>query len=112
MLGDKLKETVEFNQTLNNPYLIVRSLSESLWSSPEAFRETVGLFNEVAGNLRPHGLRVGYHNHSYIFERFDGKFLWDILADGTSKDVILQLDTGNAMVQSGVDVLELSLIHI
>ena len=47
MLGDKLKETVEFNQTLCNPYLNVRSLGKSLWSSPEAFNKTVGLFNEI-----------------------------------------------------------------
>ena len=111
MLGDKLKETVEFNQTLGNPYLIVRSLGKSLWSSPEEFNKTIGLFNEVAENLRPQGLRVGYHNHDYIFGKFDGKFLWDILADGTSKDVILQLDTGNAMVQSGVDVVALLKRH-
>lgn len=111
MLGDKLKETVEFNLTLGNPYLIVRWLDQSFRSSPEAFDKTVGLFNEVAENLKPHGLRVGYHNHDYIFERFNGKFLWDILGDGTSKNVILQLDTGNAMVQSGVDVVQLLKRH-
>jgi sugar phosphate isomerase/epimerase len=111
MLGDKLKETVEFNLTLGNPYLIVRWLDESFRTSPEVFDNTVGLFNEVADNLKPHGLRVGYHNHDYIFGKFDGKFLWDILGDGTSKDVILQLDTGNAMVQSGVDVVELLKRH-
>lgn len=111
MLGDKLKETVEFNLTLGNPYLIVRWLDESFRTSPEVFDKTVELFNEVAANLKPHGLRVGYHNHDYIFQKFNGKFLWDILGDGTSKDVILQLDTGNAMVQSGVDVVELLKWH-
>ena len=111
MLGDKLKETVEFNQTLGNPYLIVRWLDESFRSSSETFKKTVGLFNEVADNLKPESLRVGYHNHDYIFQKFNGKFLWDILGDGTSNDVILQLDTGNAMVQSGVDVVELLKRH-
>lgn len=107
MLGDKLKETVEFNQTIGNPYLIVRWLSESLRATPEAFDRTVGLFNEVSEKLEPHGMRVGYHNHDYIFEQFDGKMLWNILADGTPERVVLQLDTGNASLHPGVDVVEL-----
>ena len=107
MLGDKLQETVEFNQTLGNRNLIVRWLDEGYRKSPKDFDRTVGLFNEVSRNLEPHGMKVGYHNHDYIFDKFDGKMLWNILADGTPKEVILQLDTGNASQHEGVDVIEL-----
>jgi len=107
MLGDKLKETVEFNQTIGNPYLIVRWLGEGLRSTPEAFERTVGLFNEVSEKLERYGMRVGYHNHDYIFDQFNGKMLWNILADGTPQRVILQLDTGNASLHPGVNVVEL-----
>ncbi len=107
MLGDRLKETVEFNQTIGNPYLIVRWLDESLRKTPEAFEKTVGLFNQAAEGLRPFGMRVGYHNHDYIFERFGGKTLWNILADGTPRDVVLQLDTGHAARHPGAEVIDL-----
>ncbi len=107
MLGDKLEETVEFNQTLGNPNLIVRWLDEKYRQSPEDFARTVDLFNEISEKLKPHQMRVGYHNHDYIFDKFDGKMLWNILADGTGRDVILQLDTGNASQHEGVDVVEL-----
>ena len=106
MLGDKLKETVEFNLTIGNPYLIVRWLDESFRSTPQAFQKTVQLFREVGDNLKPHGLRVGYHNHDYIFRKFDGQMLWNILADGTPKQVVLQFDTGNA-AECGVSAVEL-----
>lgn len=104
MLGDQLGPTVEFNQTLGNRNLIVRWMPEEMRASREAFLRTAEQFNSVAENLRPHGMRVGYHNHDYIFQRFDGEYLWNILADHTHRDVILQLDTGNAAQVDGVDV--------
>ncbi len=106
MLGDRLAATVDFNRTLGNPYLIVRWLPEARRSSKSAFAETVKLFADIAGRLEPHGLRIGYHNHDYIFERFDGELLWNILADGTPPSVVLQLDTGNAAV-TGQDPVQL-----
>jgi sugar phosphate isomerase/epimerase len=107
MLGDKLEPTVAFNKTLGNEYLIVRWMNEEQRTTKEVFLQTAALFNEVAENLKPHGMRVGYHNHDYIFETFDGEMLWNILADNTSEDVVLQLDTGNASAVPGVDVIEL-----
>jgi sugar phosphate isomerase/epimerase len=106
MLGDKLQETVEFNQELGNQYLIVRWLDENRRDSKESFAVTIDLFNEVADNLEPYGMRVGYHNHDYIFESFNGKSLWNTLGDETRSSVVLQLDTGNAAMV-GVDVYEL-----
>jgi len=106
MLGDSLKATVEFNQEIGNEYLIVRWLDEERRSSAETFAQTVGLFNEIADNLEPHGMRVGYHNHDYIFERFNGEMLWNILGNESRSGVVLQLDTGNAAMV-GIDVYEL-----
>lgn len=108
MLGDELARTIDFNLALGNPYLIVRWLAEPRRNSKQAYSETVRTFADIAGRLAPHGLRIGYHNHNYIFEKFDGELLWNILADGTPKSVILQLDTGNAALvgQDPVALLE------
>jgi len=56
----------------------------------------------VAGRLKPHKMRVGYHNHTKDFNRIDGEFWWNRFADQTAKDVILQFDTGNASEMEGV----------
>lgn len=110
MMGDALEETVAFNRTLGNEYLIVRWLDEEMRDTPETFTETTRLFNEIAANLEPHGMRVGYHNHDYIFQTFDGEMLWDILAENTRPDVVLQLDTGHA-ARFGLDPVELIRRH-
>lgn len=106
VLGEKLEATVDFHRTIGNKNLIVRWLGEERRSSPETFAHTIELFNQASEALETHGMRVGYHNHDYIFKKFEDKMLWNILADETPESVILQLDTGNAS-RAGVDVIPL-----
>jgi sugar phosphate isomerase/epimerase len=56
----------------------------------------------VAERLKPHKMRVGYHNHTKDFNRIDGEYWWNRFADQTAKAVILQFDTGNASEMEGV----------
>jgi sugar phosphate isomerase/epimerase len=100
--GDKLAQSVEFNQAIGNRNLIIRSLPEATYSSSDLLKKTADQVNEVAGRLKPHKMRVGYHNHTKDFNRIDGEYWWNRFADQTSKDVILQFDTGNASEMEGV----------
>ncbi|MCF7973981.1 MAG: sugar phosphate isomerase/epimerase [Phycisphaerae bacterium] len=104
LLGDELDKTIAFNKTLGNKYLIVRWLDEKDYATREKWLEISELFNDIAVKLKPHGMRVGYHNHGYEFKAIQGEIPWDIFADHTSRDVILQLDTGNSSI-AGADAL-------
>jgi sugar phosphate isomerase/epimerase len=57
--------------------------------------------------VKPHKMRVGYHNHTTDFNRIDGEYWWNLFADRTTKDVILQFDTGNASEMEGVSIVDL-----
>jgi sugar phosphate isomerase/epimerase len=105
--GEKLARTIEFNAAISNPYLIVRSLPEETYKSRDLLEKTADAVNEAAEKVKPHKMRVGYHNHSADFNRIDGEYWWNRFADRTTKDVILQLDTGNAMGMEGVSLLDL-----
>jgi sugar phosphate isomerase/epimerase len=105
--GDKLAATIEFNQAIGNPYLIIRSLAPEVYKSAELLKKTAEAVNEAAAKVKPHKLRVGYHNHFADFNRIDGEFWWNRFADQTTKDVILQLDTGNASELPGVPLADL-----
>ena len=107
MEGDELQKTVDFNLALGNSNLIVRSMNEDAYASKDALLRTCERYNRIAASLRPHGLRTGFHNHAEIFDRLDGEYAWNIFADNTDSDVILQLDTGNAAHVEGVDVIGL-----
>ena len=100
--GDKLAASVEFNQAIGNRNLIIRSLVPAVYTSADLLKKTADEVNAVAERLRPHRMRVGYHNHTTDFNRIDGEYWWNRFADLTSKDVILQFDTGNASEMEGV----------
>ena len=106
LFPDKLNATIEFNQALGNQNLIIRSLPPAVYNSVDMLKQTTEVINGVAEKLKPHKLRVGYHNHTTDFNRLDGEYWWNRFADLTSKDVVLQFDTGNASEKEGVDVVE------
>jgi sugar phosphate isomerase/epimerase len=105
--GDKLAATIEFNQAIGNRYLIIRSLAEEIYKSADLLKKTADEVNEATGKVKPHKMRVGYHNHFADFNRINGEYWWNLFADQTSKDVILQLDTGNASELTGVSLVDL-----
>jgi sugar phosphate isomerase/epimerase len=105
--GDKMSATVEFNQAVGNRNLIIRSLPADVYKSADLLKKTADAVNEAAEKFKPHKMRVGYHNHTTDFNRIEGEYWWNRFADQTSKDVILQLDTGNASEMAGVTVLDL-----
>ncbi|HSP89929.1 MAG TPA: TIM barrel protein [Vicinamibacterales bacterium] len=105
--GDKLAATIEFNLGVGNRYLIIRSLAPDVYKSADLLKTTADAVNEAAEKVKPHGMRVGYHNHSADFNRIGGEYWWNLFADQTTKDVILQLDTGNASELTGVSLVDL-----
>ncbi len=104
LLGDNLRRTIEFNKTLGNKYLIVPGLPEKYRSSHQAWLDTAKLFNELAEKVKPHEMLVGYHNHSIEFTAMDGELPWDTFYGNTRKDVVMQIDVGNA-IHGGADPL-------
>lgn len=97
LLGDELKKTVEFNHELGNKYLIVPAVGEEWRRTKDDWRRLAELFNEISEKVKPEGMLVGYHNHMVEFQPIDGELPWDIFFSTANEDVVMQLDTGNAM---------------
>jgi sugar phosphate isomerase/epimerase len=92
VLGDRLKETVEFNRVLGNHFLIVPWMEGK---SKQDWLDKARLFNEIADKVKPDGMWVGYHAHAHDFQKFDGVSAWDLFFGNTKPEVIMQLDTAN-----------------
>jgi sugar phosphate isomerase/epimerase len=101
LLGDSLAQTVEFNKTLGNPFLIVASLPGKYTKTIAGWQEAADRFSEAADKVKPDGLRVGYHNHSIEFKKIDGELPWDVFFQRAKKEVVIQFDTGNGMAEGG-----------
>jgi sugar phosphate isomerase/epimerase len=99
VLPDKLQETIDFNLTIGNKFLIVPWMEAK---SKQAWLDKAKQFNEIAQKLKPHGLLTGYHAHAHDFEKFDGQSAWDIFFGTTRPEVVMQLDTSNC-IDGGAD---------
>jgi sugar phosphate isomerase/epimerase len=98
---ETIDKTIEFNTTLGNKYLIVPWLPEEKRQSVDDWKKLAEDFNALAEKVKAQNMRVGYHNHDFEFKPLDGQLPWDIFAQNTNKDVILQLDTGNCSLGGG-----------
>jgi sugar phosphate isomerase/epimerase len=97
ILGDELQRTIDFNKTLGNPYLIVPGLPGERTASRAAWLETAQMFNEASLRAEEQSMLVGYHNHHIEFQPLDGELPWDTFFGNTRCQVVMQLDTGNAL---------------
>lgn len=93
VLGDKLKATVEFNQTIGNKFLIVPWMNET--QSKQVWLDRAKLFNDLADQVKADGMWVGYHAHAHDFKQIEGVSAWDLFFGNTKPEVIMQLDTSN-----------------
>ncbi|MFN3408970.1 MAG: sugar phosphate isomerase/epimerase family protein [Limisphaerales bacterium] len=102
LLPDKLNETIEFNRTLGNKFLIVPYMTGKTRAEWLARAERL---NAVAEALKPLGMLTGYHAHSHDFHPVEGEPAWDIFFRNTRPDVVMQLDTSNCLA-GGADPVE------
>jgi sugar phosphate isomerase/epimerase len=103
LLGDNFESTVDFHKAIGNRFLIVPWLGEEFRGSRESWLKAAALFNEIAAKLRPHGMSTGYHNHNFEFAPMEGgETPWDVFFGNTDADVVMQIDTGNALEGGGI----------
>ena len=61
-----------------------------LGSMPPAYKEDLKTFFEIvntaAKKLKEEGLQFAYHNHAFEFEKYDGRYLMDMLIEDTNPD--------------------------
>lgn len=101
VVGDALKATIEFNQTIGNKYLIVPGMGKEQLGTKEAILKTAAVFAGIAEKLKPLGMYVGYHAHGGDFRKIDGETVWDIFFSNTPKEVVMQMDVGNCLGGGG-----------
>jgi sugar phosphate isomerase/epimerase len=102
LLGDNLQKTIGFNRILGNKLLIVPSLPPKNTTTREGWLEMAKTFDDVAEKVKSHDMRVGYHNHNIEFKPLGGELPWDTFFGHTRKEVVMQVDVGNAL-EGGAD---------
>jgi sugar phosphate isomerase/epimerase len=113
---DSFDEELKYSKTIGSKYIICP------WADVNTMEEIdhlVKVLNDASEKAAKENIKVGYHNHAHEFEKVDGKFALDWIAEKTNDNVILELDVF-WVAYAGVDPVEyiekwgkkVELIHI
>jgi len=97
---DNIARTIENNRVLGNEYLNVAAAQEKMGSA-QGIAELAAVLTDAQAQCRPHHMKVGYHAHPFDFKKIDGRFAWEILFEGLSPELNMQMDVGNCLSGGG-----------
>jgi len=97
---ENISKAIELNSILGNKYVVMASAGKV--DGPDGWKRVAERLNQAAEKMASAKLRPGFHNHQMEFKGPEGSRPMDILAQNTSKQVLLQLDVGTC-VEAGAD---------
>jgi sugar phosphate isomerase/epimerase len=93
--SQNIAKAIELNSIIGSKYVIMASAGKL--SGLDGWKTVGETLTKAAEQMRPAGLGTGFHNHETEFLPIDGKRPMDVLAESSSKDVVLQLDVGTCI---------------
>lgn len=80
-------------QSMGQTYVVVSWLDLEYYSSLDKLRRTCESINNAAHVAKKYKLKMGYHNHSFEFEKVEGKVMFDVmLGELDPKLVAIEMD--------------------
>ena len=110
--SDELEKTLDFHSEIGNRAIVVPWLPTEMRDTVDDWKRTAEFFNNIHDQVKARGMSLGYHNHDFEFKPLDerGACGWDLFAELTHSDIVLQLDNGNAMA-GGADPVSILRTH-
>jgi sugar phosphate isomerase/epimerase len=101
--GEGVKKAIELNKILGARYIVLASAGKT--NDLAAWHRVAETLNTANDQMESAGLHAGYHNHQVEWQPIDGERPMDILATGTAKSIMLQLDVGTCL-EAGNDPIQ------
>ncbi|WP_430790698.1 sugar phosphate isomerase/epimerase family protein [Virgibacillus flavescens] len=91
--GDKLKETIAYNQEIDNKLIICPYLPENKRDSEDSYKRTAEELNRIGQVCQEHGMTFGYHNHDFEFDALNETTGFDLIFENTDPEFVkIELD--------------------
>lgn len=85
---------VDYLKTFGVKYSVIPWYGKELLAGNAEWEASKARFNEIADLLYKNGMMLGYHNHDFEFETFEGKYLHDYIFEAVPAEKIFpELDT-------------------
>ena len=103
---DNAQQVAEDTANAGASYLVMPSFPKEKRTSLDGYKQVADEFNIIGEACRNVGLKFGYHNHAFEFEKMDGQVPYDILIKNTDPELVcMQIDL-YWMVYGGYDPLD------
>jgi sugar phosphate isomerase/epimerase len=100
--GEGMAKAIELNQIIGARYLILASAGGED-KGIEGWKKLCEQLTAAVGQLQPHGLSAGFHNHQTEWKQLEGgQRVMDVIAANTPKEFVLQFDVGTCL-EAGQD---------
>ena len=94
-------------KNLNQEYVTIPHLAERLRTSGDDYRRVAERLNRAGELCKSAGLKLGYHNHAFEFEKYGNESGYDIFLNNTDADLVdFEMDI-YWVVRAGKDPVEL-----
>lgn len=109
--ADELKTYIEAANVIGSSYIVVPYLGDALRKNVDGWKKTAARLNEASRICKAGGLKLGYHNHNFEFQKLGNTTGYEILLKETDpKDVQFEMDL-YWVVRSGYDPAKLFAAH-
>lgn len=98
--AEVIDKAIELNGILGTHYIVLASAGDP--KTVDGWKKVAETLNQGNDKFQKANLHAGYHNHDVEWRAIDGVRPMDVLAEGTDKSVMLQLDVGTCL-EAGQD---------
>ncbi|MBE9492172.1 MAG: sugar phosphate isomerase/epimerase [Bacteroidetes bacterium] len=103
---DNVDQVIDDTLEAGMSYIVLPYLAQDKRKTIDDYKKLAEEFNRIGERCKMSGLRFGYHNHAFEFEKMDGIIPYDIMLEQTEPEfVTMQLDL-YWMVYGGYDPLD------
>ncbi len=92
---ENIEKAIELNNIIGSKFVVMASAGKV--EGLDGWKKIADMLNAGAAKMKPAGLRVGYHNHATEFTPIEGRRPIEIVAENTTKNIMLQLDIGTCV---------------
>ena len=79
---------VDYLKTFGVKYSVIPWYDQSLLAGNEKWEESKAKFCKIADILYSNGMKLGYHNHDFEFNTYEGKYLHDYIFEAVPEEQI------------------------
>lgn len=90
---DNAQETINYLKKIGVKYCVVPWYERGKLVGTPEWEDTVKLFSETAELLKKNGIKMGYHNHDFEYDEYEGKYVIDHLFEAVP-ELSPEFDTG------------------